>query len=75
MCALGFRFYIRDPKSTEAEAFCRDIPTLLALLLRGFIWDISILIFAYVLFWGPTLGFVGSNGAGFGLRFSVSHLP
>ena len=36
------------------KAFYRDIPTLLGFIMRGFIWDIPILIFAYVLFGGPT---------------------
>ena len=27
----------------------------MGLIIRGFIWDIPILIFAYVLFWGPNL--------------------
>ena len=31
----------------------RDIPTLLGFIIRGFVWDIPILIFAYVLFGGP----------------------
>ena len=30
-----------------------DIPTLSGFSVRGFIWDIPILIFAYVLSWGP----------------------
>ena len=30
-----------------------DVPTLLGFIIRGFIWDIPVLIFAYVLFWGP----------------------
>ena len=25
-------------------------------IIRGFIWDIPILIFAFVLFWGPIIG-------------------
>ena len=29
----------------------------MSFIVRGFIWDIPILIFAYVLFWGPTLGY------------------
>ena len=32
-----------------------DIPTLMGFIIRGFIWDIPILIFAYVLFWGPNI--------------------
>ena len=41
----------RDPK---AQAFYGDILTLLGFIfIRGFIWDIPILIFAYVLFGGP----------------------
>ena len=28
----------------------------MGLIIRGFIWDIPILIFAYVLFWGPGVG-------------------
>ena len=34
---------------SSASAPCRDIPTLLGFIIRGFIWDIPILIFAYVL--------------------------
>ena len=37
--------FIRDPNSTEAEAFYRDIPTLFGFIIRGFIWDIPILFF------------------------------
>ena len=47
-------------------------------IIRGLIWDIPILIFAYVLFWGPTKGClkvpivplegsVGFRGLGFGV--------
>ena len=35
-----------------AQAFYKDIPTFLGFSIRGFIWDITILIFADVLF-GP----------------------
>ena len=31
----------------------RDIPTVSGFIIRGFIWAIPILIFAYVLVWGP----------------------
>ena len=41
------------------EAFYGDISTLSGFFIRGFIWDIPILIFAYVLFWGPSLGQAG----------------
>ena len=35
--------------------FHRDILALLGFIVRGFIWDIPILIFAYVLFLGPSI--------------------
>ena len=38
-------------------------PYFIGLHYKGFIWDIPILIFAYVLFWGPTNG-------GFGIWWS-----
>ena len=50
---LGPQEVLGTPKSAEAEAFYGDIPTLLGFIIRGLIWDIPILIFAYVLFWGP----------------------
>ena len=42
-------------KHISISFFYGDIPTLLGFFIRGFIWDIPILIFAYVLFWGPML--------------------
>ena len=51
-----------------------DIPTLLGFTIRGFIWDIPILIVAYVLFWGPSLGLevagFGFEADGSGIRVS-----
>ena len=39
-------------------------------IIRGFIWDIPILIFAYVLFWGPSwLGAVCGLVVSVALRF------
>ena len=43
----------RDPKKHISINILKAIPTLLGFIIRGFIWDIPILIFAYVLFWGP----------------------
>ena len=41
-------------KAHEHKHFYRDIPTLLGLIIiSGYIWDIPILIFAYVLVWVP----------------------
>ena len=42
--------WFRDPKS----AFYMDIHTFLGFIIGGFIWDIPILIFAYVLLGGPS---------------------
>ena len=39
-------------------------------IIRGCIWDIPILIFAYVLFWGPIIWFIGFRE----LAFRVSSL-
>ena len=36
--------------------FYGDIPTLMGFIIRWFIWDIPIRIFAYVIFSGPILG-------------------
>ena len=38
-----------------------DIPFLLGFIIRGFIWDIPLLVFAYVLFWGPIPDFWGGG--------------
>ena len=40
LLSLGLDYFLRDP-------------TILGFFIRGFIWDIPILIFAYVVFWGP----------------------
>ena len=48
--------HLGTPKGHKHKCY-RDIPTLLGFIIRGFIWDIPILIFAYVLFWGPIHGF------------------
>ena len=45
----------RAAKMQEAQAFYKDIPTLLGLIIRGFIWDVRILAFVYVPFWGGLL--------------------
>ena len=49
----GFRVtleaVVKGPKGTQAKAFYRDIPTLFGFIVRGFMWDIPILILAYVL--------------------------
>ena len=57
------RILARDPKAHKHKHLIRDIPTLLGFMIRGFIWDIPILVFAYVVFLGPSLG---------GFRFRVS---
>ena len=44
----------QEPKkdiSIRYISMYRDIPTLLGLMIRRFVWDIPILFFAYVLFW------------------------
>ena len=46
--ARQLRFNIMEPERTSAEAFDRDIPTLLGFIIRGSIWDIPVLIFGHV---------------------------
>ena len=51
------------------KAHKHKIPTLLGFIIRGFIWDIPILVFAYVLFWGRIVAhwqvsYLADNGTG-----------
>ena len=41
----------------------RDIPSLLDFLIRALIWDIPVLVCAYVLFWGPKSGYKRPNSS------------
>ena len=42
-------------KAHKHKHFMGIIPTLMGFIIRGFVWDIPILIFAYVLFSGPNI--------------------
>ena len=44
-------------------------------IVRGLIWDIPILIFAYVLFWGPIFRGLGWGVYVFGEREAPTEIP
>ena len=46
---------VRHPKKDVSISSLLGYPYLIGLHYKGVVWDITILIFAYVLFWGPTL--------------------
>ena len=54
------RVSIRAGKNTQA--FCKDIRTLLGLIIRRCIWDISVRLFVYVLFVGSLWGLMRNSG-------------